>query len=197
MRPLIFTLPHGLAFLAVWIWAYIPEYRIVQAARAAVKKEGTKDGGSIKVIVIAGMLGMLLALPAAWIPATVIAPRSRLAVYYIGIVLMILGSVLRRLCWRALGDNFTGDVRARSDQPVIGTGPYRFVRHPSYTAGMLMFVGVGVALGNWVSLILLFVATAISYAYRVQVEERALLAEIGEPYQEFMRTRKRFVPFVI
>jgi protein-S-isoprenylcysteine O-methyltransferase Ste14 len=62
---------------------------------------------------------------------------------------------------------------------------------------MLMYVGVGLALGNWLSLLSLFVATAGSYLFRVKVEEQALLAEIGEPYREFMRTRKRFIPFVV
>lgn len=197
MRPLIFTLPHGLAFLAVWMWAYIPEYRLVQAARKAAKNEGSKDGGSIKVIMVAGMTGFLLSIALAWVRATVIAPNSRLTVYYLGLAVIVMGSLLRRLCWRTLGEHFTGDVRARSDQPVIDKGPYRYLRHPSYTAGMLMYVGVGLALGNWLSLLILFAATAGSYLFRVKVEEQALLAEIGEPYREFMRTRKRFIPFVV
>lgn len=98
---------------------------------------------------------------------------------------------------RTLGEHFTGDVRARAGQPVIQRGPYRWVRHPSYTAGMIMYIGIGLALTNWLSLGILLIAAIAGYAYRVRVEERALLAEIGASYAEYMRTRKRFVPFII
>lgn len=197
MRPLVFVLPHAIVFWAVWMWSFIPEFKIVQRARADVKKEGSKDAGSIRVIMATNWVAITLGFPAAWVTRTVIAPASRVPVFYFGVLLMVLGSVLRRLCWRALGAHFTGDVRAQADQPVIQTGPYRFVRHPSYTAGLVMFAGIGFALTNWLSVGILLVTSAAAYSYRVRVEERALLTEIGAPYAEFMRTRKRFVPFVI
>lgn len=55
----------------------------------------------------------------------------------------------------------------RADQPVIRTGPYRVVRHPSYTAGIMMYIGIGLALGNWVSLVLLTISTVVAYCCRV------------------------------
>ena len=60
-----------------------------------------------------------------------------------------------------------------------------------------MFVGIGIALTNWLSVLLAFVGTVAAYSYRVKVEERALLSEIGEPYAEYMRTHKRYIPFVV
>jgi protein-S-isoprenylcysteine O-methyltransferase Ste14 len=123
--------------------------------------------------------------------------ESRVVVFYLGVLLIFLGSVLRRICWRTLGEYFTGDVRAKAGQPVIQTGPYRWVRHPSYTAGMLMNVGIGVALTNWLSMAILLIATVAAYVYRVRVEERALVGELGVPYAEYMRTHKRFIPFVV
>jgi protein-S-isoprenylcysteine O-methyltransferase Ste14 len=71
------------------------------------------------------------------------------------------------------------------------------VRHPSYTGGILMFAGIGVALANWASLAILIIVSVAVYSYRIAVEEKALLAAIGEPYAAFMRTRKRFIPYVI
>ncbi len=59
-----------------------------------------------------------------------------------------------------------------------------------------MFVGMGLALGNWASLLVLSVATVVVYHYRLMVEERALEATLGEPYRAFMRTRKRLIPFI-
>jgi protein-S-isoprenylcysteine O-methyltransferase Ste14 len=95
-----------------------------------------------------------------------------------------------------LGASFTGDVRARGDQEIMTRGAYAILRHPSYTAGALVHTGIGIALGSWAAAILLAAASFVVYSYRIAVEERALLAAIGEPYREFMRTRKRMIPFV-
>lgn len=95
-----------------------------------------------------------------------------------------------------LGSSFTGDVRARADQEVVSRGAYRILRHPAYTAGIMMNAGVGFALGSWVSAGLLTLASIAVYMYRIAVEERTLLAIIGQPYREFMRTRKRLIPFL-
>jgi protein-S-isoprenylcysteine O-methyltransferase Ste14 len=197
MRPLLFVLPHALVFWAAFLWCFFPERGLTQRAAAESKKEGSKDGGSIQVILVTGLattLGGFLLAP--WTQMA-LSSGTRLIVFYAGIVMLLLGSILRRVCFKTLGKHFTGDVRATADQPVIQTGPYRWVRHPSYTAGMIMFLGIGFALTSWVSIALLLGGTIVGYGYRVRVEERALLAEIGAPYGEFMRTRKRFIPYVV
>lgn len=197
MRPLVFVLPHAVVFWAVFAWCFFPERSIVQRARTDSKKEGSKDAGSLQVILVTGLITALAGFVLApWTQMT-ISSATRLLAFYGGTVVILLGSLLRRLCFKTLGEHFTGDVRARADQPVIQTGPYRWVRHPSYTAGMIMYLGIGLALTSWVSIAFLLGGTIVGYAYRIRVEERALLAEIGESYGEFMRTRKRFIPYVI
>jgi protein-S-isoprenylcysteine O-methyltransferase Ste14 len=147
------------------------------------------------------MAGMGAALFIAFLGAYVKAwafPQSwKMPLFVVGVLLIVLGSLLRRYCWRTLGEYFTGDVKARTDQPVITTGPYRWVRHPSYTAGMIMFIGIGLALGSWFSFALLTIATIATYSYRVAVEERVLLETIGEPYGSYMKQRKRFIPYIV
>jgi protein-S-isoprenylcysteine O-methyltransferase Ste14 len=86
--------------------------------------------------------------------------------------------------------------RARADQEVVSRGAYRILRHPWYTAGILLNTGIGIALGSWASAVLLAVASFAVYLYRIGVEERALVATIGEPYRQFMLGRKRLIPFV-
>ncbi len=149
MRPLPFVWPYALVFWAVYIWAFLPEWKIVQ--------------GGIEGVWIA----LLLAFPLAFVRAWSFPPRAQLSTFAVGLSMILLGSLLRRYCWRTLGKYFTGDVRARPDQPVIRTGPYRLVRHPSYTAGIMMFVGIGLGLGNWFSFVLLAIAAIATYAYRV------------------------------
>jgi protein-S-isoprenylcysteine O-methyltransferase Ste14 len=68
---------------------------------------------------------------------------------------------------------------------------------PSYTAAILMFTGMGLALGSWISVAILFLAHCLLYGIRVAVEEKALLETLGEPYREYMARTQRFIPFVI
>lgn len=193
MRPLPYLWPWAAVFWPIFLWAYIPEFRIVARAK---REQTATDSRSLQVITAGQGIAFFAAFPLAWVPALRIAPHHEVLVFAIGVALIVAGSLLRRHCWRMLGAAFTGDVRARADQEVVTRGAYRFLRHPSYTAGIILSAGVGVALGSWASAILLAVAAFVVYVYRINVEERALLATIGEPYRRFMTTRKRLIPFV-
>jgi protein-S-isoprenylcysteine O-methyltransferase Ste14 len=197
MTPLPFVWPYALVFWAVNLWAFLPEMRIVRSGLEGGKSAESKDSGSMKVLLAGTGVASLIAYPLAFVEALSFPRSWHLPLFVAGVLLMFLGSVLRRYCWRTLGEYFTGDVRARADQPVIRSGPYRLVRHPSYTAGMMMYIGIGLALGSWFSLALLAIATIATYTYRVAVEERALLETIGEPYGVYMKERKRFIPYVV
>jgi protein-S-isoprenylcysteine O-methyltransferase Ste14 len=184
-------------FWLAYIWSFGSEWRIVRSGVEGAKRAESKDSGSLRVLLGGMWITLMAAFFLAFVKAWMFPPRLQLPFFAVGITLMLLGSLLRRYCFRTLGEFFTGDVRARADQPVIRTGPYRLVRHPSYTAGIMMFAGIGFALGNWVSLALVTIMSIVTYIYRVRVEERALLATIGEPYREYMRGRKRFVPYIV
>ena len=60
----------------------------------------------------------------------------------IGMVLIIGAGVLRRQCYRTLGRYFTFEVSIRKGHQLVTTGPYNIVRHPSYTAILLMYIGM-------------------------------------------------------
>ncbi len=197
MRPLPFVWPYALVFWAVSIWAFLPEQKIVQGGIEGGKGPDSKDRGSMRVLLGGMGIAFFVAYPLAFVRTWRFPPAAQVPVFAVGVAMILLGSLLRRYCWRTLGQYFTGDVRARVDQPVIRTGPYRLVRHPSYTAGMMMNIGIGLALGSWVSFALLTVATITTYGYRVSVEEQALLDTIGEPYRSYMKEAKRFIPYIV
>jgi len=193
VRPLPFVWPYAVAFWIVHVWAFWPEIGIV---RRSQRSGNSTDSRSLQVILLGMWVGYFGAFLLAWVPGLQIAPAHQVAVFWFGLALMASGSLLRRHCWRMLGASFTGDVRARPDQQVVTRGAYAMLRHPSYTGALLLNTGIGVALGGWVSTVLLVVTSFAVYGYRIAVEERALLAAIGEPYREFMSTRKRLIPFV-
>jgi protein-S-isoprenylcysteine O-methyltransferase Ste14 len=185
-----------LLFWAVFVWAMVPESPIVRKGLKAARGAGSPDAGSVSVIMFGGGLASLAGFALAWVQSMRFSAPWQLPAYLIGVGVIISASLLRRHCFRQLGVSFTGDVRATPDQRVVTTGAYAFVRHPSYTAGILLNVGLGLALGSWGSAALLAIAAFAIYSYRIHVEERVLLAAIGEPYREFMRTRRRLIPYV-
>lgn len=197
MRPLPFVWPYALVFWAVYIWAFLPEWKVVRGGVEGAKRADSRDSGSLRVLLGGMWIALFLAFPLSFVRAWSFPRSVQLSLFAVGVALILLGSLLRRYCWRTLGQYFTGDVRARPDQPVIRAGPYRLVRHPSYTAGMMMFIGIGLALGSWFSFALLTIATIATYGYRVVIEERALLDTIGEAYRSYTRETKRFIPYIV
>ncbi len=196
MRPLPFVWPYGLLYWTVCIWVYAPEFRIVRKAQKPAADADSPDAGSYRAIVLGGGIAFAIAFPLAWVHALRLPAAIVPAAYAIGLATIVAAGLLRRHCFRLLGASFTGDVRAHADQAIVTTGAYALVRHPSYSAGILMNIGIGLALGSRASTAVLALAAFAVYGYRMAVEERALLAVLGEPYREFMRTRRRLIPFI-
>lgn len=100
--------------------------------------------------------------------------------------------------WRAAHKHeaCAGDLRAHADHQIVTKGAYALLRHLSYSAGILMNLGIGLALDCWASVLVPAAGSFAVHGYRMAVEERALLAAVGEPYRDFMRTRKRLIPCV-
>ena len=115
---------------------------------------------------------------------------------WLGALLVVGGTLFRQWAIRTLGKFFTRSVRVSSDQTVVQDGPYRWVRHPSYTGGMLAAAGVGLALGNVVSLVSILAAILSGFGYRIHIEEKALIEALGEPYRAYRSRTKRLIPFV-
>ncbi len=193
--PLIFVWPYALLFWVVLAWVTVPEMRLLRAARKSGALRSEQDAGTGNLVI----RGTNVVLPAAIAFAFLFGAATfahRKFFLFAGVALLIAGGLLRRHCFRMLGKHFTYAVQVLANQPVVSSGAYRLVRHPSYLAGMLMFAGWGVALTNWVSVALLVVGPALFYARRILVEERALVATIGEPYEHYMRRTKRLIPYV-
>lgn len=119
---------------------------------------------------------------------------ARWPLFVIGAILTAAGIAFRQWAIATLGRYFTIYVRVSSGQQVVESGPYRYVAHPSYTGLVLVFIGIGLMLGNWLALACLVLVPTIGILVRIRVEERALIAGIGEPYRRFLAGRARLVP---
>jgi protein-S-isoprenylcysteine O-methyltransferase Ste14 len=173
------------------------EWRLMRERRREAGQPRPQDSGSASVVEAATALSMSGALLTGWLLPSAAIASMRVPLYLAGIASIVAGGLLRRHCFAMLGPRFTYIVRATADQKVVERGAYKYVRHPSYAAGLLWSGGVGLALGNWASLVVSVVPLAAAYGYRIAVEERALAQTIGPAYLDYMKRTHRLIPFVL
>ena len=193
MAPLPYTDPGArIAFYAVIGAFAVLELRV--RVRSVLNRQGSSaDRGSFAFVYVttaAGVVGAFLL--ARWHGAAIRDVRWPL--FVLGVVLMTVGIAVRQWAVAQLGRFFTVDVRVHAGQAVVDTGPYRWVRHPSYTGLLITFAGIGLSLGNWAALSAALVLPTVGLLVRIRVEERALLEGLGEPYRRFATGRARLFP---
>jgi protein-S-isoprenylcysteine O-methyltransferase Ste14 len=189
---LIQSWPYALVYWAVFLWAYVPEFILNSRSRGLGRMQ---DAGSFPLIMaVQGMaIGGGFAIAFAGRFGVLIQQRFWFA---FGLGIMIAGRLLRRHCIKMLGESFTAVVVVRPEQQIVRRGAYRWVRHPSYTAGLIVFCGTMLALANWLSVAVVLATAVVVYFYRVRIEERALIETLGEPYRAYMQQTRRFVPWL-
>ena len=194
MNPYFDTnhLAGALLLVAVLCWG------IIEAAHQGNSRQGaTKVGGGGRRLAAWPFLlaaSAVLYLAPHIVPDAAIRPPA--VAFTIGLVILVAGLVLRGWSIKTLGSYFTAAVKVSTDQPVVSAGPYRVLRHPSYTGLLLAMTGVGLASANWVSLIGMTVLPLAGILWRIHAEERALLATLGDPYRAYAAQHKRLVPLV-
>ena len=177
--------------LVVWI---LSEWSI--RMRSRLNREGARvDRNSLLVVVASVFAGLFGAIEIARRANGADLPDARWLLVA-GVALIGAGIAFRQWAVAVLGRFFTVDVRVQPGQTVVERGPYRWLRHPSYTGLIATFVGMGLALDNWASLAVLAVLPTAGLVYRIHFEERALLEGLGEPYRRFAASRRRLFPGV-
>lgn len=155
-----------------------------------------RDKGSLILIVVLWWTGIALDLLLTFLLPQAAPDWERTSLFFPGICLMLSGTALRWYSARILGKYFTFDVAVHGGQALIEAGPYRYIRHPSYTGALLTLLGFGLALGNWAGLIAVLSCMGVAYAYRIPIEEAALSAVLGDSYKRYVRRTWRLVPFL-
>lgn len=176
--------------LVVGAWAF-SEF-LVQRQRSTLRG-AKRDRGSMPVSLGIGLVGLVLAFASPIVfPATnsVWQPGT----FFIGLSIACAGIVLRWVAILTLGQYFTGVVLIQIDHTIVQRGPYKIIRHPSYTGALLLAIGIGCMIGNWISLGVVVIGLFIGLSYRIPVEEKALLQVPG--YEEYMQRTKRLIPFL-
>lgn len=163
--------------------------------RANSKESAVHDQGTLRVIWVVVSVSLVI----AGIVKNVSSTRLPISVDLsdmLSITLTISGLALRWLSIVTLGRYFTVNVAIHPNQHVVTSGPYRFIRHPSYTGMLIAFLGLGMYFANWLSLLFLLLPVTMATLYRIKKEEEILLKVLGPPYQAYCMETKRLIPWL-
>lgn len=113
----------------------------------------------------------------------------------VGVIVCYAGFAFAVWARRHLGRNWGMPMTFKQGHEMVTTGPYRYVRHPIYTGMMLALLGSAVVAGTpW---LLVFLGMVIYCVYSARTEERLMLENFSEPYAEYKKRTKAFIPFVV
>ena len=116
--------------------------------------------------------------------------------YYVGLSFSILSAAIWFWGQQTLGQYYSHEAVVYQGHQLVERGPYKFVRHPIYAAGLLLCPGIGLMSQSWIAVAVITIVATIILAYRIQVEEKTLVSEFGEQYVAYSRRVKKLIPFI-
>jgi protein-S-isoprenylcysteine O-methyltransferase Ste14 len=178
---------------AIWIASEIYLF-----ARDRIQKRGRtgKDRGSRFFILLSTIGGIAVAAVVNRTAAFFFADGGTSWLSWVGVATMVAGVSIRMWAVRTLGGSFRTTVETHPGQHVCQEGPYRFVRHPAYSGVLLICIGFGVAVQNWLSLAVAVVPSVAAILYRIRVEERELASSLGTEYVQYQKRTRRLIPWI-
>jgi protein-S-isoprenylcysteine O-methyltransferase len=175
---------------------YLISELLLTVTRRSRSRTGTKqDRSTLRVLWMVIIASVAVGIYVAAHSPVAALPHGRMFAIA-GVFLFVAGLLLRWWAIITLGRFFTVDVTIEKDHELVERGPFRVVRHPSYTGVLLAFVGFALTLRNWAALLVMLLPIFAAFIHRMNVEENALSQALGLRYTEYMRRTKRLVPFV-
>ena len=107
----------------------------------------------------------------------------------------LMAACLPLIYWvfSSLGKNVTPTVTIRREHSLVTHGPYRWVRHPLYTVGFMVFCGFALLSANWLTPLILLLG-AVVIGQRTHIEEARLIERFGDEYRRYMQATGRYLP---
>ncbi len=195
--PLIFR--HGAAetafIIAVAAWAVFETVMRVRQ-RLRLQAGGPTSRDPTLFVLVPCLAAAVIAAEALGRRGLLAWPGGLVWPVVAGIVLIAAGIGLRAWSIAALGRFFQYQIRVQPGHRVVTDGPYRYVRHPSYSGIALVLAGIALACDDVWSLVAVAVLGGAGLAVRIRAEERQLARALGADYEHFAAARKRLVPGV-
>lgn len=114
-----------------------------------------------------------------------------------GVGIALMGFALLQWAQVTLGRSWSDTPRMLKEQALITSGPYRFIRHPIYTAFILILGSTLLISANWLIGLTWAGMTVLDIASRISFEESLMVEYFGDQYREYMKKTGRLVPKVL
>ncbi len=174
--------------IVLLVSALLIELRIFMNVRRA--KSMKHDRGSLKALTFCVVLGIAAFFFFVFSKIGKLpADTSRW-----GLAAVVAGLFLRQWAIRTLGRFFTPVVSSEQHHTIIAAGPYRYLRHPSYTGLVLEFAGAALAISNIAAFFVMLICIIPALRYRIRIEEAFLTDKFGDAYSAFQKRTPRIFP---
>lgn len=182
------------AFTAIYIIWFLSETLLNRLLRSKSTDKQNADKNSLLIIWVTVIAAIIFAM---YISINYYFPiYPNIAIRYIGLGIIVLGIVLRIAAVLSLGKFFTVDVTIREDHKLKKDGMYKYLRHPSYFASLLSFIGFGISINSWPGLILIIVSVITVFIFRIKIEEKILIGQFGSEYLDYKKSTRGLIPFI-
>jgi protein-S-isoprenylcysteine O-methyltransferase Ste14 len=204
-----------LVFLGIVVWAYGDVLRFFQhparmgmvvatvllailalfSSSSGLSSGEREDRGNRWVVPALLLLSLLLAWLPPYLDGRDLWTLHEPIIPYAGLILYVLGGVLRIVPVFVLGRRFSGLVAIQHGHRLKTDGLYRFIRHPSYAGLLVSCTGLVLIFRCWIGLFIVAGILAILLA-RIKAEEALLASTFGEEYEAYRRRTWRLVPWL-
>lgn len=176
-----------------YVYAFFEVFmNLRQRGKSVVTTSG--DKGSLWLLYILITIGYALSFS---IGATKIGRMDHWDAFFaVGVVLTVIGLMIRIQSILTLKRYFTYSVAKVDDHKLIQTGLYKVIRHPGYLGQLIIFIGISISLSNWLSILAMTIPVVIGYGYRIKVEERFMRDQLGTDYLDYQKRTKRIIPMI-
>jgi protein-S-isoprenylcysteine O-methyltransferase Ste14 len=164
---------------------------------ATLKKR--EAGLASEISGVFGLIGFISAIAFVINPGWLAFANLSLPVWlrWAGVALALAGFALLQWAQVTLGKSWSGTPRMMKEQALATGGPYQFIRHPIYTAFVLILGSTLLISANWFVGLAWIGMTILEVASRIDFEEALMIEHFGDQYREYMKKTGRLLPRLV
>jgi protein-S-isoprenylcysteine O-methyltransferase Ste14 len=194
IRHLNYHLESNRLFYAMLLWVIFSLYWTIASRNSAETSHSESSLSTGFHQLVLGVAMLLLFIPVPGLTGWFLPPRLH---FLVAAGAIVQAGFLLLAVWarRHLGRNWSAEVRIGVGHRLVRSGPYKFLRHPIYTAMLGMFLGTAIASSQYHAL-LGVVILILAYLRKSRLEDQILAQTFSNEYQDYRRDTWALVPFV-